>query len=328
MVEVARTALRLFGATLPDPNDEAGLAADFEQQMAEYSRLLNQRPMGDLIELADIADREQDGIIRLMAILTDGTYIAVPSLFPHIVMEVVNRSMRYGHNAMSAIDGGTGDGPDRPPVRQLSGCVYARGALAMRLNERYPNPARIRAQVTFLYAVCALHPRVKPLTEQIAVYQQAYLYGIDNGNLVFAGYARTMIPKTTLAALTVDKALEECAISLAFYAKSGSPFLMSERFCQIFLQRLKGEGEDPHLVEYGRDRRNRSVYPLAAPGHPLRPRTRLFSEFQAAVALPVRSMAGGLGLCDERMPTGCSTSRFCMKPPSLPLSRTGRSHGV
>lgn len=241
LVEVARTALRLFGVTLPDANDEAGLAADFGQQMAEYSRLLNQRPMGDLIELADIADREQDGIIRLMAILTDGTYIAVPSLFPHIVMEVVNRSMRYGHNAMSAIGFAWAT---VLIVRQFGNYqdAYALGALAMRLNERYPNP-RIRAQVTFLYAVCALH-WVQPLAEQIEVYQQAYQYGIENGNLVFAGYARTMIPKTTLAALTVDKALEECAISLAFYAKSGSPFLMSERFCQLFLQRLKGKGRD------------------------------------------------------------------------------------
>lgn len=241
MVEVARTALRLFGATLPDPSDEARLQADFEQQMAEYSRLLNQRPIGDLIGLDDVADREQDGIIRLMAILTDGTYIAIPSLFPHLVMEVVNRSMRYGHNAMSAIGFAWAT---VLIVRQFGNYqdAYALGALAMRLNERYPNP-RIRAQVTFLYAVCALH-WVQPLADQIAVYQQAYQYGIENGNLVFAGYARTMIPKTTLAALTVDRALEECAISLAFYAKSGSPFLMSERFCQLFLQRLKGEGRN------------------------------------------------------------------------------------
>ena len=76
-MEVARTALRLFGVTLPDANDEAGLAADFGQQMAEYSRLLNQRPMGDLIELADIADREQDGIIRLMAIPVSYTHLDV-----------------------------------------------------------------------------------------------------------------------------------------------------------------------------------------------------------------------------------------------------------
>ena len=52
----------------------------------------------------------------------------------------------------------------------------------MRLNERYPNP-RIRAQVTFLYAVCALH-WVQPLAEQIEVYQQAYQYGIENLSLI------------------------------------------------------------------------------------------------------------------------------------------------
>lgn len=241
MVEVARTALRLFGVTLPDPDDEAGLAADFQQQIAEYSRLLDQRPIGDLIGLDDVVDHEQDAIIRLMAILTDGTYIAIPGLFPHVVMEVVNRSMRYGHNGMSAIGFAWAT---VLIVRQFGNYqdAYALGALAMRLNERYPNP-RIRAQVTFLYAVCALH-WVQPLAEQIEVYQQAYRYGIENGNLVFAGYARTMIPKTTLAASTVDKALEECAISLAFYAESGSPFLMSERFCHLFLQRLAGKGRD------------------------------------------------------------------------------------
>ncbi len=239
LVEVARTALSLFGVTLPDPNDEIGLQTDFQQQMTEYLRLLNQRPIDSLITLDDVADQDQDNIIRLMAILTDGTYIAVPSLFPHVVMEVVNRSMRHGHNAMSAIGFAWAT---VIIVRQFGNYqdAYALGMLAMQLNVRYPNP-RIRAQVTFLYAVCALH-WVKPLEEQIQVYQQAYQYGLENGNLVFAGYARTMIPKTTLAALTVDKALEECTISLAFYAKSGSPFLMSERFCQLFLYRLQGDG--------------------------------------------------------------------------------------
>ncbi len=242
LVDVARTALSLFGVILPNQNDEVGLQADFERQIAEYSSLLNQRSIADLIELDDVTDHEQDSIIRLMAILTDGTYIAIPSLFPHVVMEVVNRSMRYGHNAMSAIGFAWAT---VLIVRQFGNYqdAYALGTLAMRLIERYPNP-RIRAQVTFLYAVCALH-WVKPLETQIEVYHQAYRYGIENGNLVFAGYARTMIPKTTLAALTVEKALEECAISLEFYANSGSPFLMSERFCQLFLQRLQGDGQNP-----------------------------------------------------------------------------------
>ena len=241
LVDVARTALSLFGVILPSQYDEAGLQADFERQIAEYSRLLNQRPIADLITLDDMTDPEQDSIIRLMAILTDGTYIAVPGLFPHVVMEVVNRSMRYGHNAMSAIGFAWAA---VLIVRQFGDYqdAYALGTLAMRLIERYPNP-RIRAQVTFLYAVCALH-WVKPLETQIEVYRQAYQYGIENGNLVFAGYARTMIPKTTLAAVTVEKALEECAISLEFYANSGSPFLMSERFCQLFLQRLQGDGQN------------------------------------------------------------------------------------
>ena len=242
LVDVARTALSLFGVILPNQYDEVALQADFERQIAEYSSLLNQRPIADLIGLNDVTDQEQDSIIRLMAILTDGTFIAIPSLFPHVVMEVVNRSMRYGHNAMSAIGFAWAT---VIIVRQFGNYqdAYALGTLAKSLIERYPNP-RIRAQVTFLYAVCALH-WVKPLETQIEVYHQAYQYGIENGNLVFAGYARTMIPKTTLAAVTVEKALEECAISLEFYANSGSPFLMSERFCQLFLQRLQGDGQSP-----------------------------------------------------------------------------------
>lgn len=241
LVDVARTALSLFGVILPSQNDEVGLQADFELQIAEYSSLLNQRLIADLIELDDVTDQEQDSIIRLMAILTDGTFIAIPGLFPHVVMEVVNRSMRYGHNAMSAIGFAWAA---VLIVRQFGDYqdAYALGTLAMSLIERYPNP-RIRTQVTFLHAVCGLH-WVKPLEAQIEMYHQVYRYGIENGNLVFAGYARTMIPKTTLAAATVEKALEECAISLEFYANSGSPFLMSEQFCQLFLKRLRGDGQN------------------------------------------------------------------------------------
>ena len=241
LVDVARTALSLFGVILPSQYDETGLQADFARQIAEYSRLLNQRPIADLAKLDDVTDPDQDSIIRLMAILTDGTFIAIPGLFPHVVMEVVNRSMRYGHNAMSAIGFAWAA---VLIVRQFGDYqdAYLLGVLAMRLIERYPNP-RIRTQVTFLHAVCGLH-WVKPLESQIEMYQQVYQYGIENGNLVFAGYARTMIPKTTLAAVTVERALEECAISLEFYANSGSPFLMSERFCQLFLLRLQGDGQN------------------------------------------------------------------------------------
>jgi diguanylate cyclase (GGDEF)-like protein/PAS domain S-box-containing protein len=242
MMARARDALALFGQTIPQADDAAAVQGRFAALMADYAALLDGRAIKDLIDIPDVADFEQDSIIRLMAILTDGAYIAVPTLFPILVLEVVTRSMRHGHNALSAIGFAwvtvviVQEGQDYRSAFEL-------GKLAMALIERFPNP-RIRAQITFLYAVCAMHWFL-PLEEQIEMYKRAYQYGIENGNLVFAGYARTMIPKTVLAAVTVDKALEESAISLAFYEKRGSPFLMSERFCNLFLGNLLGEGADP-----------------------------------------------------------------------------------
>jgi diguanylate cyclase (GGDEF)-like protein/PAS domain S-box-containing protein len=242
LMEIARSALAMFGVTLPQADDAATLNSCFSALMRDYTELLGQSPIADLIHVPDVADREQDSIIRLMASLTDGAYIAVPTLFPHLVLEVVTRSMRYGHNALSAI-GFAWITVVIVQERQDYRSSFELGALAMRLIERFPNP-RIQAQITFLYAVCAMH-WFRPLSEQIEMYKRAYQYGIENGNLVFAGYARTMIPKTVLAASTVDKALEENEISLEFYEKRGSPFLMSERFCNLFLKNLKGETPDP-----------------------------------------------------------------------------------
>lgn len=242
LMDIARDALHLFGVILPAADDAAALATRFAAQMAEYAALLGQRPIAAIIDAPNVADRDQDSIIRLMAILTDGAYIAVPTLFPHVVMEVVTRSMRHGHNAMSAIGFAWATVVIVQQHQDYRG-AFDLGTLSMRLIERFPNP-RIQAQITFLYAVCAMHWFL-PLSEQIDMYKRAYQYGMENGNLVFAGYARTMIPKTVLAASTVDKALEENGISVAFYEKSGSPFYMSERFCNLFLRNLKEASSDP-----------------------------------------------------------------------------------
>ncbi|WP_428559913.1 MAG: diguanylate cyclase domain-containing protein [Solidesulfovibrio sp. DCME] len=242
MMAKARDALALFGVTFPQADDAATLAGRFAALLADYTALLGQRPIEELIRIPDVTDPEQDSVIRLMAILTDGAYIAVPTLFPILVLEVVSRSMRHGHNALSAI-GFAWVTVVIVQERQDYRSAFELGKLAMGLIARFPNP-RIRAQITFLYAVCAMHWFL-PLEEQIEMYKRAYQYGLENGNLVFAGYARTMIPKTVLAAASVDKALEESAISLAFYEKRGSPFLWSERFCNLFLRNLRGERPDP-----------------------------------------------------------------------------------
>ncbi|MHC1790974.1 diguanylate cyclase domain-containing protein [Solidesulfovibrio sp.] len=242
LMDIARDALALFDVVLPQADDAATLKHCFAARMRDYADLLGQRAIADLVHVPTVTDRDQDSIIRLMAMLTDGAYIAVPTLFPHLVMEVVTRSMRFGHNALSAI-GFAWATVVIVQEHQDYRSAFELGKLALRLIERFPNP-RIQAQITFLHAVCAMH-WFQPLGEQIEMYRRAYQYGIENGNLVFAGYARTMIPKTVLAASTVDKALEENAISLAFYEKRGSPFLMSERFCNLFLRNLKGENPDP-----------------------------------------------------------------------------------
>ena len=242
LMDIARDALAMFGVTLPQAEDAATLKRCVASLVRDYTELLGQRPIADLITVPDVADREQDSIIRLMAILTDGAYIAVPTLFPYLVMEVVARSIRYGHNALSAIGFAWATVVIVEEHKDYRS-AFELGKLAMLLVERYPNP-RIQAQITFLYAVCAMHWFL-PLSEQIAMYKRAYQYGLENGNLVFAGYARTMIPKTVLAASTVDKALEENEVSVVFYEKRGSPFLMSERFCNLFLKNLKGERPDP-----------------------------------------------------------------------------------
>ncbi|AGW15100.1 diguanylate cyclase domain-containing protein [Megalodesulfovibrio gigas] len=242
LMDIARDALALFGVDLPQADDAATLARCFAAQMQDYTELLAGRPIAELIHVPDVKDRDQDSIIQLMAILTDGAYIAVPTLFPHLVMDVVTRSMRHGHNALSAI-GFAWATVVIVQQQQDYRSAFALGTLSMQLIERFPNP-RIQAQITFLYAVCAMHWFL-PLADQIEMYKRAYQYGLENGNLVFAGYARTMIPKTVLAASTVDNALEENDISVAFYEKRGSPFYMSERFYSLFLHNLKGEGADP-----------------------------------------------------------------------------------
>ncbi|WP_392481869.1 AAA family ATPase [Nostoc sp. C110] len=88
-------ALKLFGVTFPDTNEEvqAAIAIERNQILAN----LDNRQVSDLINSLVIEDPNIKTVISLLTTLGPPTYLGKPHLFPLVVLKAVNYSLKFGN---------------------------------------------------------------------------------------------------------------------------------------------------------------------------------------------------------------------------------------
>ncbi|MEJ6487007.1 AAA family ATPase [Nostoc punctiforme UO1] len=88
-------ALKLFGVTFPDTNEEVQAAIAIEKNQVLTN--LGNRQVSDLINSIVIQDPNIKTVISLLTTLGPPTYLGRPNLFPLVVLKAVNYSLKFGN---------------------------------------------------------------------------------------------------------------------------------------------------------------------------------------------------------------------------------------
>ncbi|MBN3994431.1 MAG: AAA family ATPase [Nostoc sp. NMS2] len=92
-------ALKLFGVTFPDANEEVQAAIAIEKNQILIN--LDNREVSDLIDSLVIEDPNIKTVISLLTTLGPPTYLGRPHLFPLVVLKAVNYSLKFGNTEES-----------------------------------------------------------------------------------------------------------------------------------------------------------------------------------------------------------------------------------
>ena len=239
--DVGIESMRLFDYYLPDISTPEKIEQAITASVTKFKELLGDRPLSQLEYLPDITNKDQSYLIKILSHFCDAAYIALPPVFPHVIFGIVNISIEYGSNNFSAV------GFCWLPV--LLGTIlkdyhmgYESGRLSLALNERYDN-ARIKSSTLFLSTVFTIHWKFHAKTA-IRDYAEAFKTGIDNGENTYSGYAKVMIPKTSLdVGIQIDEVRKENQRSIDFLSKSKSIFVEEERLFRELLNNLTNTNE-------------------------------------------------------------------------------------
>ncbi|MBN3942602.1 AAA family ATPase [Nostoc sp. NMS9] len=88
-------ALKLFGVTFPDTNEEVQAAIAIEKNQVLTN--LGNRQVSDIINAIVIQDPNIKTVISLLTTLGPPTYLGRPDLFPLVVLKAVNYSLKFGN---------------------------------------------------------------------------------------------------------------------------------------------------------------------------------------------------------------------------------------
>ncbi len=193
-VVLALEALRLFGVTFPESDDEIQGAADME--FHSITANLGGRRIRDLLDAPPADSAEVQAVIGLLVDAAPGAYNGKPKLFPLVTMKAVNFSLRFGNTDQSSY---------AYAVHALTlVSVYGDFAqafefseTALRLNERFDN-ARLRGTLLHLHGD-HVNFWCRHFATGVPILEQGFRACLEVGDLVYAGH---------LAFLTVWQAIE------------------------------------------------------------------------------------------------------------------------
>jgi predicted ATPase/signal transduction histidine kinase len=180
-VEKGLEVLNLLGFYLPDSPSEVDIQRAFEKT----SSLSAGREILDLINQPLMTAPEKLAILRILSSISAVSYIAIPSLYPLVILSQVDLSIQQG-NAPSSAFAYASYGLILCGVLQDIESGYKFGKLALNLVEKL-NATSIRAKVFLLFTGFVSHWK-EHLNSTITTLHLGYESGLESGDLEFAAY--------------------------------------------------------------------------------------------------------------------------------------------
>ncbi|NEO31529.1 MAG: AAA family ATPase [Symploca sp. SIO3C6] len=173
--------LKHLGVSFP----QSPCQSDIEKGLQEIQIALGLNNIEDLIKLPQMKDHYQLAAMRILPILSSAVYVAVPALYPLIVLKMVLISVKNGNTSMSAfayaaygliLCGVIGD----------IDTGYQFGQLALNLLSQL-NARELQAKTVFIFNNNIRHWQ-EHLRDTSKPLLAAYQTGLETGDLEFAAY--------------------------------------------------------------------------------------------------------------------------------------------
>ncbi len=180
-IETGIEALELLGLVLPKSNFEAAL----EVELAEARELLQGQEISAILEIENSSDPQHQVQLQLLTNMAPSVYLTQPQLYPIIIMQIVNQSLKKGNLAESAL-GYSSYGLILGSVLGDYALGYKFGQLAIALSEKFNNQA-ILCRSCFTFCFFVNHWK-QPINQTIELENEGYKAGVESGELQFSGY--------------------------------------------------------------------------------------------------------------------------------------------
>ncbi|MBD2163515.1 AAA family ATPase [Calothrix membranacea FACHB-236] len=177
-VKIALKILQLLSIKFPEQPSELDIIQALHQTK---NNLAGRQPL-DLVNLPQMTEPEKLAAIKIMAAVSASVYIAVPQLFPLIILEQVNLSITYGNTPFSPYSYGC-YGQLLCGVQGDIDLGYQFGKLALKLLEKF-NFKEQKARTYGEVCLGTLHWQ-EPVIQTLPLLKTGYQSGLDNGDLVW-----------------------------------------------------------------------------------------------------------------------------------------------
>ncbi len=239
-IETALSLLKMLGTRFPKKPNKI----DILLKLVRTKLSLTGKRIEDLIKLPDMTDPYKLAAMQILSDVSAAAYFAIPELFPLIVFEQVNLSLKYGNTAISSYAYATYG-------LILSGEVvgdvesgYQFGQLALKLLDKF-NAKELKTRTVFIVNLFIKHWK-EHLKETLTPLRDAYLIGLETGDLEYTAYSATAY---THHSYILGKELTSLEREMAMYSNALSQLGRETSFYYIQLNRqavlnLMGRAED------------------------------------------------------------------------------------
>ncbi|WP_438037256.1 ATP-binding protein [Sorangium sp. So ce204] len=178
-------ALRLYGVTLPDLDEEIQAAVEAEIRQVPIN--LRGRRIADLVDAPVATDESVRALIGLVAESSPLIYSVRPALWALLTAKGVNVSLRCGHAEESSFVYSCYSMVVVSILDDIP-CAFQFSEMALRLNERFKSvTTKLKGKLLFHHAGVVNFWR-RHYATSLPLMDQAFLDCLDVGDLICAGY--------------------------------------------------------------------------------------------------------------------------------------------
>lgn len=181
-VRLGLEALERLGVTLPvTPSLD-----EIQQALGQTAALIAGKTTDDLLQLPTMTQPEHLAAVRMLTSLGSPCYQAAPNLFPLVICQQMNLTVRYGNSPFAAYSY-VCYGVILNGILQEIEAAYHFGRLALQVVERF-QAVDLKTSVCFVAGACTMHGRVH-VRDTLPLLWEGYQTGLENGHFEYGGYA-------------------------------------------------------------------------------------------------------------------------------------------